>query len=389
MIVFFWLSVFLVLFSYAIYPVLLKILAIGKKPNRDIYAFDELPSVSVIIAAYNEEVVIGEKIQSVLDSSYPVSKLEILVGSDASTDTTASVVKQFGQPLVSISCFDFPVRRGKPSVVNDLVSRATGEILVLTDANVIFSPDTLLHLIRHFKNPSIGLVDTNMVNRGLKPAGISNQEKAYISREVKIKNLESLVWGAMMGPFGGCYAIRRNDFSAIPANSLVDDFYVNMKILESGQQAVNELNAIVYEEALDSPKAEFRRKARIATGNFQNLKRFAHLLWPPWQPIGFAFLSHKVLRWFGPIFLILAFTLNIPLAMDSNIYFATLLAQSVLMFLVPLLDQLLRIFNIHCSLLRMIVHFYNMNLALLVGMIRYLRGVNSGVWSPTPRKSVG
>jgi cellulose synthase/poly-beta-1,6-N-acetylglucosamine synthase-like glycosyltransferase len=385
MVILLWLSVFLIVFSYALYPLLLKLLATGKKPNQLLYNDDNLPFVSVIIAAYNEESVIQEKLLSVLKSNYPKDRIEILVGSDASRDRTIPIVIDLSLSYTSIRYFDFADRRGKPSVVNDMVSKSKGEILVLTDANVFFSKDTLIHLVRHFRNPQIGLVDTHMVNMGLKKEGISYQEKAYISREVKVKHLESLVWGTMMGPFGGCYAIRREDYSDVPPHSLVDDFYINMKVLEKGKKAVNELEAVVYEDVSNSLRNEFRRKIRIATGNFQNLRRFRHLLWPPWTGTGFAFLSHKVLRWFGPIFLILALLSNIPLAFQSDFYKLILAGQLLLMFAVPFCDWVLRKINVHISLLRLILHFYSMNLALLIGMFRYMKGVKTGVWKPTPR----
>lgn len=381
----FWISVFVVVFSYAVYPLILKILSIGKKPNNVVFDAEHLPKVSVIIAAFNEEAVIHEKLISVLESNYPADKLEILVGSDASTDKTIPLVANLSRLYPQIKFFDFSERRGKPSVVSDLARHSNGEVLVLTDANVIFSNSALFHLAKHFKNPGIGLVDTHMVNKGLKKDGISFQEKAYISREVRIKHMESLIWGTMMGPFGGCYAVRREDFSDIPPHSLVDDFYINMKVLEKGKKAVNELQAIVYEDVSNNLRDEFRRKIRIATGNFQNLSRFAHLLWPPWSGTGFAFLSHKVLRWFGPLFLILALISNIPLALQSGFYVFTLVSQVSLMFMVPLADLALKKINIHVAPLRLIVHFYSMNLALLLGLTRYIKGVKTGVWKPTPR----
>ena len=385
MLIVFWLSVFLVVFSYAVYPLILKILAAGKKPNSLLYDETELPFVSVIIAAFNEESVIAEKLLSVLKSNYPKEKFEILVGSDASADQTIPLVQELSKDYEQVSYFDFTERRGKPSVVNDLVSKSKGEILVLTDANVFFSADTLFYLARHFKNSEIGLVDTHMVNMGLRKEGISFQEKAYISREVKIKHMESLAWGTMMGPFGGCYAIRREDYSDVPPHSLVDDFYINMKVLEKGKKAVNELESIVYEDVSNSLRDEFRRKIRIATGNFQNLRRFGHLLWPPWKGTGFAFLSHKVLRWFGPLFLLIAIFANIPLALQHDFYKLTLAGQLFLMFGIPFLDWVLKKMNVHIAVLRLILHFYSMNLALLIGMFRYLKGVKTGVWKPTPR----
>jgi len=268
-------------------------------------------------------------------------------------------------------------------VVNDLYQLSRGSILILTDANVIFDTNTISEIARSFKNKEVGLVDTNMINRGLKKEGISHQEKAYISREVMIKQYESVVWGSMMGPFGGCYAIRHEDYSQVPSNALVDDFYINMKIFEKGKKAVNNLNAKVFEDVSNDLKIEMIRKIRIATGNFQNLKWFGHLLWPMNNGVAFTFLSHKVLRWLGPFFLIIAFISSIFLI--NTPFYQLAIALQILGFLMPLVDAILRKLNIHNKLMRFITHFYSMNLALLIGFFRFTRGVKSGVWKVTKR----
>ena len=311
------------------------------------------------------------------------------MGSDASTDGTVESVQSLvvgRQSIVgeSLRVFDFKERRGKQNVVNDLVRESAGEILVLTDANVMFDTDTIYCMVRHFKNPKIGLVDTNMINRGMKQSGISFQEKAYISREVKIKDRESRLWGAMMGPFGGCYAIRKEDYSRVPANYLVDDFYINMRIFEKNKLAINDIQARVYEDLPEELKVEFRRKARIGTGNFQNLRAFWRLIFT--CRYGFAFLSHKVIRWFGPFFLLIAFALNIFLALGSAFYLMMLIGQ-ILFYLVPPVDYLLRKTGLHLAPFRMVTHFVSMNAALFIGFFRSLRTVRSGIWDRTSRIS--
>ncbi len=260
---------------------------------------------------------------------------------------------------------------------------ASGTILVLTDANVIFDDDTLFYLVRHFKNPGIGLVDTNMVNRGMKEEGISYQEKAYISREVWIKDRESRLWGAMMGPFGGCYAIRKEDYARVPSNFLVDDFYINMRIFEKGKLAINDIHAIVFENIPDELKVEFRRKVRIGTGNFQNLRKFWRLIFT--ARYGFAFLSHKVIRWFGPFFLLIALAVNIYLASGSEIYLWILHGTYCCLFhsaYRPCIKENLRFISGH---FRLVTHFFSMNAALFIGFFRSLGKVRSGVWERTER----
>ncbi len=381
----FWISLLLVGFTYVLYPALVRLISIRKKPNPLTYGRGEEPTVSVLISAYNEEKVIGEKILSVIGSDYPAGKLEILVGSDASGDRTVEIVRQLARQYSNIRCLHFSQRRGKPSVINDLAGEARGEILVFTDANVMFHPQTIFELAKHFKNPTIGLVDSRMINTGTKPDGISYQEKAYITREVSIKHYESLAWGAMMGPFGGCYAVRRDEFIPVPPESLVDDFFICMRILESGKKAINELKAMVFEDVSNNLWLEYRRKVRIATGNFQNLARFAHLLLTPWKPISFAFLSHKVIRWLGPVLLLLLLLASAVLATSDSYFVYISIFQLFLMCVVPVLDRLGAAIHLHISLLRLITHFYAMNLALLMGMINFMKGNLTGVWTPTKR----
>lgn len=380
----FWISILLVLHTYLFYPAILALLSIRKKDHVDCHtAGEDLPFVSVIISAYNEEDHIGQKILSIYSGSFPGDKFEVLVGSDHSDDRTCEIVRSLQSTHPSLKLFDFKERRGKGNVVNDLAGEARGEILILTDANVYFSDNTLYHLVKHFRDDRIGLVDTNMVNKGMKEEGISFQEKAYISREVRIKNREGKVWGAMMGPFGGCYAIRKEDYSMVPSNFLVDDFYINMTIFEKGKLAINDLQAVVYEEVPDNLTVEFRRKVRIGTGNFQNLRRFRKLLLV--CPYGFAFLSHKVIRWYGPMLLIAALVANIVLAFQSRLYLVILILQAGV-YAMPVLDMILGKTGLHLRPLRLATHFFSMNAALFVGFFRSFRKVSTGIWERTHRK---
>jgi cellulose synthase/poly-beta-1,6-N-acetylglucosamine synthase-like glycosyltransferase len=379
----FWFSVLMVFHSYVFFPLLVKLLARNKKLDFPDIQKQDLPMISILVAAFNEEEVIAEKIESIYNSNYDTRKFELFIGSDNSSDRTNEIVQAFADKYSNLTFVPYNKRRGKQNVINDLFQLSTGSILILTDANVIFDTNTLIEIARPFGDNKIGLVDTNMINRGLKIEGISHQEKAYISREVLVKHDESIVWGSMMGPFGGCYAIRREDYSQVPSNALVDDFYINMKIFEKGKLAVNNLDAKVYEDVSNNLKDEFTRKIRIATGSFQNLKWFGHLLWPMNSGIAFTFLSHKVLRWIGPFFILFAFISNLFL-LKTPFYQLALLLQ-IIALLLPLLDYLLRKMNIHNSILRFITHFYSMNMALFIGFFRFLKGVDSGIWKVTKR----
>ncbi|HEY6160728.1 MAG TPA: glycosyltransferase family 2 protein [Bacteroidia bacterium] len=377
------LSALALLHTYFFYPLLLRLLSAGSKANPTVFSKEELPPVSILMAAYNEEQVIAEKIESILASDYPPEKIQVLIGSDNSSDRTNSIVKGFETKFPGLKLIEFSQRTGKVMIVNGLVQMAAHDILIITDANVIFDRNTIYQLVKHFKNDSIALVDTNMINRGLHKGGISVQEKTYIQAEVFIKNAEGRIWGAMMGPFGGCYALRKNHFTGVPANFLVDDFYINMRALEKGGKCMNEPGAKVYEDVSNELGEEFRRKVRIATGNFQNLSTFSRLL-GKFNAISFCFFSHKVLRWIGPFFMISAFFSSLALASFPNFYF-WVCALGLLLPIITLTDIILKSVNAHIPGLRFITHFISMNFALFIGFFKYLGGVRSSIWEPTKR----
>ncbi|MCR5886281.1 glycosyltransferase [Hymenobacter sp. J193] len=384
----FWLALLLVAHTYVLFPILLSWRARGRHHNAQLYAphDEELPRVDVLLAAHNEEQVIEEKIRSTFATTYPLDKLTLHIGSDNSTDRTHALIERLQVQYPGVRLRVFGQRTGKPGIIEALARETTAPVLVLTDANVFFVPDTLYQLVKHFRAPQVGLVGGNILNPEHRQEGISGQEKAYLERENLIKYQEGVVWGAMIGAFGGCFAVRRACFHAAPASFLVDDFYTSMAVLRDGYQALNELDAVCFEDVSDRLPEEFRRKARISTGNFQNLREFRQLLWPPWRGLSYAFWSHKVLRWLTPLLLLLMLLSSAALVVrGAGWFYQLLLLGQVGLPLLLLLDAWLRLRNRHSRLLRFITHFYSMNAALLVGLWRYLRGAGPATWQPTQR----
>ncbi|MGY3087076.1 cellulose synthase/poly-beta-1,6-N-acetylglucosamine synthase-like glycosyltransferase [Hymenobacter sp. UYAg731] len=384
----FWGCLLLVAHTYVLFPVLLGRLARGRRQNPDVYpaGAPDLPAVDILLAAHNEEAVIEEKIRTTFATTYPLDRLRLLVGSDNSSDQTNALLAALAQKHPQLQFEAYGQRTGKPGVIDRLARQATAPVLVLTDANVFFAPDTLFELVKHFHNPAIGLVGGNILNPDHRAEGISGQEKAYLERENRMKYQEGMVWGAMMGAFGGCFAVRRACYHPAPAEFLVDDFYITMAVLRDGYQAINELDAICYEDVSDHLPEEFRRKARISAGNFQNLREFRRLLWPPWRGVAFAWWSHKVLRWLTPQLLLLLLAATVGLvAHGAGWFFQLALAGQLGLPLLLLLDAALQRTGRHPRLLRFITHFYSMNAALLLGYWRYLRGIKTTVWQPTQR----
>ena len=380
----FWTVFLLIAHSYIFYPFFTQLYGRKRKNNSLVYSEEEeLPMLSILMAAHNEEAIIEEKIESILNSDYPASKIEILIGSDCSTDRTNSIIEQFAENNSQFHFFEFSNRTGKIGIVNFLHRKATGSILLLTDANVILQKNTLFELVKHFKNPEISLVDSFMKHRNLKADGISFQESNYISNEVNTKHAEGKIWGSLMGPFGGCFAIRKEDFKPVPNNFLVDDFYTCMQVLQTKKRCISEENALVLEDVSNNLHVEFNRKIRISAGNFQNLSKFWPLLLK-FNGTAFAFLSHKVLRWLTPFFIIyLLIVFPFLLEIKANYWYFGLFI--VTMFTALGFDFLLKKLNIHITILRFLTHFTTMNIALFIGFFRYLKGIKSSVWEPTER----
>ncbi|MEA1898789.1 MAG: glycosyltransferase, partial [Bacteroidota bacterium] len=245
----FWVSVLALFYNYLIYPFILMIASRAKTGNQEFYTNDKsFPTVSILLAVYNEEDVLEEKLNSLFHLIYPAEKIEILVGSDASTDKTNDILKLFTREKEILKSEFFEERMGKVKIINKLANKARGEILIITDANTLHEPNSLKLLVRNFKNRRIGLVDSVMSHSGLDHSGISIQETTYVKWESKIKKMEAILWGSMMGPSGGFYAIRKDLFHPVPENFLVDDFYINMKVLENRFWSICEPLSIVVED---------------------------------------------------------------------------------------------------------------------------------------------
>lgn len=378
--------------SYVLYPLLLQLFAIGKKENEIVFAKQEeqLPDVYVVFAAYNEEKVIREKLESIFNTTYSLSKVKVYIGSDNSTDGTNEIVNEFAAKYTQLTFVSFTGRNGKAGVLNKLVNSIkqqgideVNSVFIFTDANVMFTPEVIFEMVKHFKNEGISQVAANILNKGEKQDGISVQEKSYIQRENKTKYLEGLNWGSMMGAFGACYAMRDSEWKDIPPNYLMEDFYLSMNVLSKNKKAISELKAVCYEDVSNEIEEEFKRKTRIQAGNFQNLSAYWNLLFR-FDAVAFCFLSHKVIRWFGPAFILGAYAANILLLPGNWFYQCTFVLQNLLL-VSPVLDVAFKSIGIHLTILRFASYFIMMNIALVKGFAMYVSGVKTSAWNPTKR----
>jgi len=338
----------------------------------------ELPTISLVIAAYREEKVILERLKNASLLDYPSDKLEIIIGVDGNEDLTGDLVRTFNDSAINL--IQFPVRRGKASVLNDCIPQAKGEIIVLSDANTMMDRDSLRQLVKHFQNPKVGGVCDKLILTDCLSG--KNIDGMYWRYENFLKRCEGKL-GTLLGVNGAIYAIRKDLYAPIPSNAIIDDFLIGMRIHLKGFRLHYENAAIAREETASSIDSEFHRRARIGAGGFQSLAWLWPLLNPLKGRVSFAFWSHKVLRWVGPALLIAAMGSNIVLS-TSPFYMRVLLIHEMFY-----LSAVLGLWFLHGNrwqkFARIPAMFVSMNAALLVGFGRFLSGIKSGTWKRTER----
>ena len=271
----------LILYSYCFYPVVLYIISYcvqrihpGELKSEVIDSNNPRLSVAIVLSAYNEEKHIVNTVNNLLQQQdYPAEKIKIYIGSDGSTDNTVKLIKQLSDNRIVL--FDFPVNRGKVSVLNEMLTQVTESVIVFTDANAVFRLDAINNLIKHFSVPDIAGVcgELNLI----KAVTGDNYDNVYWRIERFLKYHESKVNG-FLGANGAIYAIRREYFQALPNDTIVDDFTLFMKIALNGHKTIYEADAIADEEMVASMSGEYGRRVRIGAGNYQAFFRLKSAL---------------------------------------------------------------------------------------------------------------
>jgi len=375
----------LLAWTYLIYPAAVIMAANLKKRHTlpSAVALESLPSVTVVMSLHNEKEVAEKKIRSMLASEYPAEKLDFIIGSDGSGDGTGAVITAMAATNPNIQIIINAERKGKAAMLNELVSGAKGDILVVTDANVMFTPSVVRKLAEGFADPRTGLCDATVHPFSADDTGITRQEIMYSRFETALKRAEGLLWGAMPGPYGGCYAVRRSLFPRLPENTLVDDLFVGLSVLEENYRAFNIPDAVVFEDTQPDMIEQFRRRTRIAAGSFQNLFRFGPCISERAGAL-FAFLSHKIMRWLTPLLLVLFFMTTVILSGSSYFYFC-LTAFQLIFIILSVIDIMLDRRGKKLFIQRYVTQFLLMNAALATGFVKAVRGIESGIWEPTKR----
>lgn len=377
----FWTGIVLIVYTYLGYFFLIKIMAkfSSKKTAMD---DDYLPHVSLIISVYNEQDVIHQKIANCRALDYPSARFEILFGLDGTTDKTESLLSAENNGLIKV--YSFEKRRGKAAVLNDLVAKASGEILVFSDANTMYEPDALQKLTRHFVDSNVGGVCGELVLQQEEGGDIgSSGEKIYWDYEKKLKYSEGNI-RTVLGANGAIYAIRRDLYANLPLNKMIiDDFLIPLRVVEQGFRVIYDSEAVGTEYTASSIREEFSRKIRIGIGNFNALNEIGNLLNPARGFIALALWSHKIIRWFVPLLAVIVFIANILLA-GKPIYNIALVTQ-LGFYLSVLVGALLNRMGFSKNYFSLLFYFFMVNLALLIGLYRVVFKSEKPTWTPTAR----
>jgi cellulose synthase/poly-beta-1,6-N-acetylglucosamine synthase-like glycosyltransferase len=387
-IILFWCAWGLIFYAYALFPAILAAIVRWRRLSRRRQApaspnrinSRELPRVAIVVAAHNEAAVIQAKLCNLHQLNYPAELIDIYIGSDGSTDKTNAYLRECHDPRVHVSVFEH--RRGKISVLNDLMRRVDADIVIMSDANTVFAPDALKLLVDPFSDPTVGCVSGVL---HLEDNGGVSGEGIYWKYESWIKRNESKL-GFVIGCNGGIYAIRRSLYQPLPASTVIEDFVISLRVLVQGYRVVLEPRAVATEPACRSVRAEMTRKSRIGAGDWQALGLTRELLSPKYGIIAFAYWGHKVLRWSVPLFMLVslaaaAFLMDIPVYR----WLADLqLASGVVAFAAyqPRVGRRLP------KITRPITYFYLMNYSLLCGFVRFVFQTQRVTWersiSPAP-----
>ena len=388
----FWFSVFSVLYTYAGYPLLLTIAARFKP--RPVSWSDGQPTVTLLIAAYNEESVITRKLTNSLALDYPVELLQILVAADGSDDGTVAIVRSFADRGVALSYS--PERRGKMAAINRALVLAVGEIIVFSDANNEYAPDAMSQLVAPFADPSVGAVGgakTILSGDGT----LGEAEGMYWKYESYIKKQETRL-GTCTSVAGEILAVRRMHLATTPPDHVInDDFYIAMQVMKAGARVVYAPDAGSYERVSQSEQEEIARRARIVAGRYQALL-FAPKLLPFKQPVVvWQIISHKFLRPLVPLFMAMALLANLAAVLvptrppqPSRMSFRGeagrwLLAVQGTFYTLALLGPRLGLQGTAAKLLYLPTFLVNSNLAAVLGLVRFVSGRQTTLWQRAKR----
>ncbi len=390
MIALFWISLFIVFYSFLGYGILLytlvrmKRLFFGKETDHTLDK-NHLPTVALVIAAYNEEDYIEAKINNCLELDYPKEIFEIVFVTDGSSDATPKIIAQHP----GIKLFHKNERSGKMAAIKRVLPELTSDIVVFTDANTFLNNEAIQELIKHYQNPKVGAVAGEKKIIVKKTADASSAgEGFYWKYESALKKWDYELY-TNVGAAGELFSIRRSLYQPVESDTIIDDHMIAMRIAEKGYIIAYEPGAYALETASANSREELKRKIRIAAGGIQSIFRLKQAANPFRNPVlTFQYISHRVLRWtVTPFLMILLMLLNIAIVYKTNntLYTALLIAQATF-YTLSIIGYFLERKHLKVKVFFIPYYFCLMNYAVMAGIKRYLKKTQSAAWEKSKRK---
>ncbi|MBM4170604.1 MAG: glycosyltransferase family 2 protein [Ignavibacteria bacterium] len=379
----FYLLTIIVLNSFIFYPLVVYFLSKKNSGRITIHGFE--PTISVLIAAYNEEKVIEDRIKNIVALNYDHSKIEVFIGSDLSSDRTNEILLEYQKEYSWLKVYLSQERMGKAGILNELIKQANNEIVVFTDANTNFNQDALKNIIEDFADENVGGVCGRLIlidDEQSKSEGV--EETEYWKYETLIKKAEGRC-GTLLAANGGIFAIRKNLYEVIPTeNAVTDDLFVSLSVVSKGYKFTYCNDAVAYENTGKDLSEEYKRKVRFGATNFQTLLQFKKLLWDKNKFLSYAFFSHKVSRWILPGLLIFLFFVSYFL-IDINQIAKKIFYLQMVIYLLALCGYLLSIIKKRILIFSLPYFFVVSNIAIAEGFIKFIRKKHSVIWESTQR----
>lgn len=383
----FWIGTGIVLYTYLGYGFIIYLISKIKSrfPESKDQPDNNLPAVTFLVAAYNEEDVIEEKIVNTLSLDYPREKFQIFFVTDGSTDRTAEKVKQFPD----IKLFHEPGRNGKIHAVNRVMKFVQTPVVIFTDANTVLNTKAVKNIVRHYQADNVGGVagEKRILSKSTDQASGAG-EGLYWKYESFLKKKDSEVY-SVVGAAGELFSVRTELYEPPDRNMIIEDFYLSLRIASRGYRFIYEPEAYAMETASANVAEEWKRKVRICAGGFQAMAKLSYLLNPfKYGILSFQYFSHRVLRWtLAPLFLPLILIANIVLALEENPFYRWVLLLQAGFYLMAVIGYFLRDKKIPLPGFFVPYYFSVMNLSVYAGFWRYIRGKQSVVWERAKRAS--
>jgi cellulose synthase/poly-beta-1,6-N-acetylglucosamine synthase-like glycosyltransferase len=365
-----------ILYVYAGYPIL--IFVIGKLRSKAVLKGDHEPSVSFVITAFNEGRDIEKKLENTLAIDYPKEKLEIVVASDCSTDATDEIVRRFENRGVTL--MRQQQRNGKTAAQNAAVELAGGEIIVFSDATSMYEATAVRRLVSNFADHSVGCVGGRLEYVDPSASDVGGGARSYWNYESILKKYESLAC-SLIGVSGCIYAVRRDNYVPMYPEAC-SDFLIATLIFEQGLRTVYEPSAVCAEETNNRTDKEMRMRVRVISQTFTDLWRNRAMM-NPFRSGFYAvqLISHKVLRYGVPLFIVGAFAASLLLA-GNSIFFTIISALGLLFLAFAAGAWLFERLGIATGPFAIPLYFVLTNVASVAGFFQFLRGERYATWEP-------